>query len=110
VQHKSDERIALKCSHERLKSFVFSTGQIIECCPDCTHKDLARQAILAGVKKNKSAREILDEKGYTTVPTHKSKPAVDKLLVPDRDVMLDLDEPGSQDESESNLTIGAHAS
>lgn len=109
VQHKSDERIALKCSHERLKSFVFSTGQTIECCPDCTRGDIARRAILAGVKRTKTSREILAEEGYTSAPTHRPKPLVDQLLAPDRDEELDLDEPVSQDESESNSMMAANA-
>ena len=60
-------------------------------CPDCTHGTLARQATLAGVKRIKTSREVLEE-GHTTASTHKPKPLVDQLLAPDRDEALDLDE------------------
>jgi hypothetical protein len=101
----------MKCSHERLKSFVFSTGQTIECCPDCSKGDTARQALLAGVTKKKTARDVLDDEearaGYSySVPT-KPKPAVDSLLVPDRDEP-EPDEPSEQGQ-ESNSVTEVHA-
>lgn len=34
------------CFHDRLKEFEFHDGQQIKCCPECTHFDKAREAVL----------------------------------------------------------------
>jgi hypothetical protein len=92
----------MKCLHVGLKSFRFRDGSEVFMCPDCTHGTSVRQAILAGVKRIKTSREILaEEGGYTTVPTQRPKPRADSLLVLEREYELDvdeMDEPVAQDE------------
>jgi len=34
------------CKHTSLRSFTFSDGQTIECCPSCLHFDKDRREVL----------------------------------------------------------------
>jgi hypothetical protein len=76
----------LKCTHPRLKTFEFATGEVIECCRDCKSFDAGRRKVLCGDvtgagwlirQKTLQAKEDERQEEICTRPTEKIFVATD---------------------------------